>query len=95
MLNGNLFPSIPALFDKHPDADKEYVQEFKKVLALNQVAEWSNAHPCITEVLRSASNVWDLVMLGEVERDQIQATLDAAVGPAQTVLDDCRVRLGG
>ncbi len=95
MLNGNLFPSIPALFDKHPDADKEYVQEFKKVLSLNQVAEWSNAHPCITEVLRSASNVWDLVMLGEVERDQIQATLDAAVGPAQTVLDDCRVRLGG
>jgi multiple sugar transport system substrate-binding protein len=95
MVNGNLFPSIPALFDKHPDADKEYVQEFKNVLALNQVAEWNNAHPCISEVLRSASNVWDLVMLQEIGRDEIQATLDAAVGPAQTVLDDCVARLGG
>jgi multiple sugar transport system substrate-binding protein len=95
MLNGNLFPSIPELFDKHPDADKEYVQQFKKVLDLKQVAEWRNAHPCDTTVLRAASDVWDLIMLGEIERDEVQATLDAAVPAAQDALDECRPRLGG
>jgi multiple sugar transport system substrate-binding protein len=95
MLNGNLFPSIPELFDKHPDADKEYVQQFKKVLDLKQVAEWRNAHPCDSTVLRAASDVWDLIMLGEIERDEVQATLDAAVPAAQEALDECRPRLGG
>ncbi len=95
MLNGNLFPSIPALFDKHPDADEEYVQQFRKVLELKQVAEWRNAHPCDSTVLRAASDVWDLIMLGEIERDEVQATLDAAVPAAQEALDECRPRLGG
>lgn len=95
MLEGNLFPSIPELFDAHPDADAEYVQQFKEVLDLNQVQTWNNAHPCSAEILRSASNVWDLIMLGEIGRDEVKATLDAAVAPAQTVLDDCVTRLGG
>ena len=95
MLNGNLFPSIPDLFDKHPDADEEYVQDFRKVLELTQVAEWRNAHPCDSTVLRAASDVWDLIMLGEIERDEVQATLDAAVPAAQDALDECRPRLGG
>lgn len=95
MLEGNLFPSIPELFDAHPDADAEYVQQFKSVLDLNQVQTWNNAHPCSAEILRSASNVWDLVMLGQIGRDEVKATLDAAVAPAQTVLDDCVARLGG
>ncbi len=95
MLNGNLFPSIPALFDKHPDADKEYVQAFKSVLELDQVAKWQNAHPCYSTVLRAVSDVWDLVMLGQIERDGIQAALDAAVPAAQAALDECKPRLGG
>ena len=95
MREGNLFPSIPELFDAHPDADAEYVQQFKAVLDLNQVQTWNNAHPCSAEILRSASNVWDLIMLGQIGRDEVKATLDAAVAPAQTVLDDCVVRLGG
>ena len=95
MLNGNLFPSIPELFDKHPDADKEYVQAFKSVLELKQVSEWRNAHPCDSTVLRAASDVWDLVNLGQIERDGIQAALDAAVPAAQAALDECRPRLGG
>ncbi len=95
MLNGNLFPSIPELFDKHPDADEEYVQDFRKVLELQQVAEWRNAHPCDSTVLRAASDVWDLIMLGAIERDEVQATLDAAVPAAQDALDECRPRLGG
>lgn len=95
MLNGNLFPSIPAVFEKYPDADKEYVQQFIKVLELKQVAEWRNAHPCDTTVLRAASNVWDLINLGQIGRDEIQSTLDAAVPDAQAALDECRPRLGG
>jgi hypothetical protein len=95
MLNGNLFPSIPAVFEQYPDADKEYVQQFIKVLELRQVAEWRNAHPCDSTVLRAASNVWDLINLGQIGRDEIQSTLDAAVPDAQAALDECRPRLGG
>ncbi len=95
MLNGNLFPSIPAVFEQYPDADKEYVQQFIKVLELKQVAEWRNAHPCDSTVLRAASNVWDLINLGQIGRDEIQSTLDAAVPDAQAALDECRPRLGG
>ena len=95
MLNGNLFPSIPELFDKHPDADKEYVQAFKSVLELKQVQEWRNAHPCDTTVLRAAQDAWDLVNLGQIGRDEVQATLDAVVPAAQAALDECRPRLGG
>ncbi|MBW7881901.1 MAG: sugar ABC transporter substrate-binding protein [Caldilineaceae bacterium] len=95
MLNGNLFPSIPSLFEKHPDADKEYVQQFKKVLELKQVAEWRNAHPCDSTVLRAASDAWDLIMLGQIERDDVQATLESVLPAAQSALDECRSRLGG
>lgn len=95
MLNGNLFPSIPSLFEKHPDADKEYVQQFKKVLELKQVAEWRNAHPCDSTVLRAASDAWDLIMLGQIERDAVQATLESVMPAAQAALNECRPRLGG
>ena len=95
MLNGNLFPSIPEVFAQHPDADKEYVQQFIDVLELKQVAEWRNAHPCDSTVLRAASSVWDLINLGQIGRDEVQGALDAAVPAAQAALDECRPRLGG
>jgi len=34
-------------------------------------------------------------MLGEIERDEVQATLDALVEPAQAALEECVPRLGG
>lgn len=95
MLNGNLFPSIPALFDSHPDADAEYVQAFKSVLEMRQVAEWNNAHPCQSVVLRAAQDAWDKINLGQVGRDEVQATLDSVVPAAQDALDECTPRLGG
>lgn len=94
MLNGNLFPSIPEVLQKSPHADIEAVQEFFKILELPQVAEWTGVHACNSTVLRAASSVWDKVMLGEIERDQIKAELDAVVPDAQAALDECRVRLG-
>ncbi|MCC7208546.1 MAG: sugar ABC transporter substrate-binding protein [Anaerolineae bacterium] len=95
MENGNLFPSIPSVLEQHPDADKDYVQAFFNVLELPQVAQWDIAHPCKSTVLRAAVDVWDLVMLGQIGRDEIQAKLNEYVEPAQTALDECRGRLGG
>lgn len=95
MENGNLFPSIPEVLKLHRDSDKDYVQAFFKVLELKQVAAWDIAHPCKGTVLRAAQDVWDLIMLGQIQRDEIKAKLDSLVQPAQAALDECRGRLGG
>lgn len=94
MENGNLFPSIPAVLDEYADADKEYAQNFFKVLQLTQVSEWRNAHPCEGTVTRAVSDVWDKIMLGQIARDQIQAELDAVVPVAEEALKECVGRLG-
>jgi multiple sugar transport system substrate-binding protein len=95
MENGNLFPSIPSVLEQYKDADQEYAQAFFDVLKLKQVSEWRIAHPCDGTVARAASDVWDKIMLGDIERDQIQSELDAVVPAAQEALDECRDRLGG
>lgn len=94
MENGNLFPSIPAALEQYEGADEEYAQAFFEILAKPQVSEWRNAHPCDSTVARAAQDVWDKIMLGQVERDQIQSELDAVVPAAQEALDECRDRLG-
>lgn len=94
MDNGNLFPSINSVLDEYKDADKPYVQDFFKVLEGKQVALWVNAHACNSVVLRAATDVWDLINLGQIDRDQIQAELDKVTPNAQTALDECRPRLG-
>ncbi len=95
MENGNLFPSITSVLNDYENADKDYAQAFFKVLELKQVSEWRNAHPCDSTVLRSVGDVWDKIMLGEIERDEIKAELDSLVPEAQKALDECRERLGG
>jgi multiple sugar transport system substrate-binding protein len=95
MDNGNLIPSIPAVLKEFKNADKDFAKAFFSVLDLKQVAEWDNAHPCKGVVLRAAKDVWDLINLGKIGRDEIKAKLDSVVAPAQTALDDCRARLGG
>jgi hypothetical protein len=95
MEHGNLFPSIPAVLEQHPDADKDYVQAFFKALELPQVAQWDMEHPCKSVVNRAFVDVWDLVNLGQIGRDEIQAKLNEYVEPAQAALDECRGRLGG
>ncbi len=95
MENGNLIPSIPAVLEKWEAADTDYGQAFLDVLQLEQVAAWDNQHPCKGTVLRSVSDAWDLVMLGQVERDAVQSMLDGLVPAAQAALDECVGRLGG
>lgn len=95
MENGQFFPSLPTVLETHPDADEDYVQAFFQVLEHRQVAEWVNAHPCNSTVLRAAVDAWDLINLGEIERDEVEATLDSLVEPAQAALDECVGRLGG
>ena len=46
-------------------------------------------------VIRAAQDAWDLIMLGEIERDEVEATLNSMVEPSQNALDECRERLGG
>lgn len=95
MEHGNLFPSIPAVLRQYKHADEEYAQNFFEILEFKQVAAWRSRHPCDTTVINTTSHVWDQIMANEIERNQIQATLDAAVPAAQAALDECRERLGG
>lgn len=95
MQNGNLFPSIPSVLADYEGADTDYAQAFFSVLEMRQVAEWKNEHPCFGTVNRAVSDVWDLVMLGEIDRDEIEATVNDYVDDAQTALDECVPRLGG
>lgn len=95
MENGNLFPSIPEVLADYQNADADYAQAFFNVLEYRQVAEWTNAHPCNSTVLRAAVDAWDLINLGEIARDEVEATLDGLVEPAQAALDECVARLGG
>lgn len=96
MEQGRLLPSIPDVLAEYADADEEYFQGFMSVLDARQNAEWDNAHPCWrASVIRAAQDAWDLIMLGEIERDEVQATLDSVVGDSQGALDACVPRLGG
>ncbi|MBN1562294.1 MAG: sugar ABC transporter substrate-binding protein [Anaerolineae bacterium] len=95
MENGNLFPSIPEVLAEYEYADQDYAQAFFGVLELKQVAEWKNEHPCFGTVNRAVSDVWDLVELGEIGRDEIASTLNDYMDDAQAALDECVPRLGG
>jgi ABC-type glycerol-3-phosphate transport system substrate-binding protein len=95
METSNLFPSIPSVLADIPNADAEEMQAFFNVLDYPLVASWDNPRPCKNNVLRAAREVWDLIMLGQIERDEIGAKLDALVPAAQAALDECRPRLGG
>ena len=93
---GALMPSLPAVLADYPDADSDYFQGFMGVLNATQTAEWRSSHPCWRgAVIRAVQDAWDLIMLGEIGRDEVQATLDALVEPAQAALDECVPRLGG
>ncbi|MDE2748382.1 MAG: sugar ABC transporter substrate-binding protein [Chloroflexota bacterium] len=93
---GALMPSLPAVLEDYPDAEADYFQGFMGVLNATQTAEWRATHPCWRgAVIRAVSDAWDLIMLGEIERDEVQATLDAMVEPGQAALDECVPRLGG
>ena len=65
------------------------------VLDARQTASWRKDHPCWrASVIRAYRDAWDLIMLGEIERAEVQATLDAVVEPGQAALDECVTRLG-
>jgi len=96
MEHGNLFPSIPEVLKDYKDADKEYAQAFFKVLELEHDAEWIMGHPCWKgAVKRAVGDLWDKIMLGEIERDQIKAEMESLMPAAQEALEECLPRLGG
>jgi len=65
------------------------------VLEDTQVAEWTGAHPCWrASVIRAAQDAWDLIMLGEIARDEVEATLNAVIDPSNEALEECVGRLG-
>lgn len=96
MENGNLFPSIPSVLEEYEYADTEYAQGFFNVLELEQDAEWLMAHPCWRSgVGRAISDIWDLIFLGDITRDDIPAKIEELLPAAQDALDECVPRLGG
>jgi multiple sugar transport system substrate-binding protein len=96
MENGNLFPSIPEALDEYEYADTEYAQAFFNVLALEQDAAWLGAHPCYRGgVERAISDLWDLINLSDIARDEIPGKMEELIPAAQDALDECVPRLGG
>ncbi len=96
MENGNLFPSIPSVLEDYEYAETDYAQAFFNVLTLEQDAAWLGAHPCYRGgVERAIQDLWDLIMLGEIERDEIPAKMEELIPAAQDALDECVPRLGG
>jgi multiple sugar transport system substrate-binding protein len=94
---GDLVPSISTMFGELPKYRTEQIDiatAFFDALKLKQVYAWDVAHPCKTTVLRSVVEIWDLIMINEIGRDEIKAKLDSLVAPAQAALDECRARLG-
>ena len=96
MENGNLFPSIPSVLDEYKDADKDYVQAFFRVLAMEQDAEWLMGHPCYRGgVERAVQDLWDKIMYGDIAREDIPAEMESLIPGAQEGLEECVPRLGG
>jgi multiple sugar transport system substrate-binding protein len=95
MENANLFPAIPEVLADYEYADADYAQAFFSILEHKQVAGWANSHPCWRgAVIRAVQDAWDLIMLGEIAREDIEATLNSLIEPGQAALDECVARLG-
>ena len=100
MENDKLFPSIPSLREEFVavqstnDDSKQAIETFFDQLEWKQVAEFDGTHLCWRAAVRRVGDAWDLIMLGEIERDAIKAQLDADIPVLQQALDDCVVRLG-
>ncbi|MAU12555.1 MAG: hypothetical protein CL607_22225 [Anaerolineaceae bacterium] len=96
MEQGTLFPALPAVLDEYENADTDYAQAFFSVLEDTQVAEWTAGHPCWRgAVIRSVQDVWDLINLGEISRDEVTTTINDYIDEAQASLEECTPRLGG
>ena len=96
MNEGTLFPALPAVLNEYENADADYAQAFFAVLEDVQVAQWTAAHPCWrSSVIRAVQDVWDLINLGEISRDEVATTINDYIGEAQAALDECVPRLGG
>jgi len=96
MENANLFPAIPSVLADYEYADTDYAQAFFSVLEDIQVAKWTNAHPCWRgAVIRAVQDSWDLIMLGEIAREDVEPTLSSLIEPGQAALEECVARLGG
>jgi multiple sugar transport system substrate-binding protein len=95
MENGNLFPSIPSVLEDYEYADTDYAQAFFNVLTLEQDAAWLQKHSCWSGgVSRAISDLWDLIDLGDIARDEIPAKIEELLPAAQDALDECVPRLG-
>jgi multiple sugar transport system substrate-binding protein len=94
MDKGTLFPSIPSIGKDNQYAKLEQVQAFFRVLELPTVAIWRRSHYCEGTITRAVKDLWDLVNLGTIKREEIKAKLDALVPTAQTELNTCVARLG-
>lgn len=92
--NNGFTPTIPALWPDHPAADDERVQFFFKVLKTRQVWEFAGRFPYFNAVTRLCQDLYDRIYLGEIERDQIKAELDALTPKAQEAIDTARADLG-
>lgn len=90
----NMFPSIPALWDDHPYIDHPAIKTFRTTLEWPLVRDFDGTHLCWRAALRRVDEVYELIGLKAIQRNEIKAALDKEVGILQTALDDCVKRLG-
>lgn len=90
----NMFPSIPALWKDHPYIDHPAIQTFKTTLDWPLVRDFDGTHLCWRAALRRVDEVYELIGLKAIERNEIKKALDKEVVVLQTALDDCVSRLG-
>ena len=90
----NMFPSIPALWKDHPYIDHPAIKTFKTTLDWPLVRDFDGTHLCWRAALRRVDEVYELIGLKAIERNEIKKALDKEVVVLQTALDDCVSRLG-
>ena len=89
-----LSPSIKTLIEEFEGSLKPQTQAFFKVAEFSNSYAWINKHPYFWNVIGAITDIWDRIQLHLIERDEIEAALNALVPDAQKALDEARERLG-
>jgi multiple sugar transport system substrate-binding protein len=94
MQRSKLVPTIASLLPDLPDGDTEHMKAFFDVLKYPQIAEWNQSHPSYSQIEKAAQDLWDMIDLKLIERDEIPVILNEMVPEMQKVLEENVAKLG-
>ncbi|MBV7335304.1 substrate-binding domain-containing protein [Chloroflexi bacterium TSY] len=83
-------PALKSLAEDYVESGSPWRADFVKMLDFPNTYNWILSHPCWRPpVQRSIQDLWDRIMLMEIERDEIEPMLNELVPVAQATLDEC------